>query len=108
MIAEDAPFKSQLPVNGTFNAATRLGRFMVAADVVRSNHHTTSHLGAETWLGILAVRAGSQLDPNQIIQYSGGIGLRLGKLGLDLGLATNSRNISRDRGVELGAGIALY
>ena len=90
------------------NVATRAGRVLLAADVVRGVNATTSHAGAETWLGRYALRGGAFLDPNQIVQFSLGTGVRFGRLGLDLALATNSRNLSRERGLELGAGLALY
>jgi hypothetical protein len=32
----------------------------------------------------------------------------MGRFGLDLALATNSRNLSHERGLELGAGLAFY
>ena len=46
-------------------------------------------------------------DANKMLQYAGGTGLRLGPLGVDLAVASHSRNISRERGLELGAGLAL-
>jgi hypothetical protein len=54
------------------------------------------------------VRAGTCLDANALLQYSVGTGLRFGNLGVDLAVGSNSRNLSRERGLELGAGLAFY
>lgn len=108
-IAEDKKVTSSVPTTAVANAAARLGRFLVAADVIRGVNSTTGHLGGETWLTpLLAVRAGALFDANEQVQYTGGAGLRLGPVGLDLAVATHSRNLTRERGLELGAGLALY
>lgn len=108
-IAEDKKVTSNVPTTAVANAAMRLGRFLVAADVVRGVNSTTGHLGGETWLNpVLALRAGAYLDNERELQVAGGAGLRLGPLGLDLALSSHSRNLTRERGLELGAGLALY
>jgi len=108
-VAEDEARTSTVPTTAVANAAMRLGRFLVAGDVVRGVNVTTGHLGAETWLSkALALRAGACLDANALLQYTAGAGLRLGKIGVDLAVASNSRNLSRERGLELGAGLAFY
>jgi hypothetical protein len=109
VIASDVPLTSHVPATATANAAAHVGRFLLAGDVVRGVHVTTGHLGAETWLGgSLALRAGAFVDGNSLVQYTAGTGLRLGVLGVDLAVASNSRNLSRERGLELGAGLAFY
>jgi hypothetical protein len=109
VIATDEPLTSTVPTTAVANAAMRIGRFLVAGDVVRGVNVTTGHLGAETWLGkALVVRAGACLDANESVQYSGGAGVRLGNIGVDLAVASNSRNLARERGLELGAGLAFY
>jgi hypothetical protein len=109
VVGTSVPLTSTVPTTVVANAAMRIGRFLVAGDVVRGIYLTTGHLGAETWLGrAFALRAGATLDANELIQYSVGTGLRLGNIGLDLAVASNSRNLSRERGLELGAGLALY
>ncbi|TFG89605.1 MAG: hypothetical protein E4H17_00325 [Gemmatimonadales bacterium] len=109
VVATDAPLTSTVPTTAVANAAMRIGRFLVAGDIVRGIHVTTGHLGAETWLGkALALRAGASVDANELIQYSGGAGLRLGNIGVDLAVASHSRNLSRERGLELGAGLTSY
>ena len=108
VIARGKPVRSRVPTTATVNAAARLGRFLVAADVVRGVNATTGHLGAETWVSKVALRAGAFVDANELLQFTAGSGLRFGRVGVDLALATNSRNLSRERGLELGAGLALY
>jgi hypothetical protein len=108
-IATDVPLRSTVPTTAVANAATRVGRFLVAGDVVRGVNVTIWHLGAETWLGkALALRAGAYVDANEMLQYSAGTGLRLGVIGVDLAVASHSRNLARERGLELGAGLAFY
>ena len=109
-VAENKPFTSEVPTTALLTASTRVAGILAAADVARSaNNITTWHLGAERWLGkSLALRAGMGLDANKLVQTSGGLGLRLGKLGIDVAVATNSRNVTRERATELGAGFAFY
>lgn len=100
---------SKVPTTVVANAAKRMGRFLVAGDIVQGIHVTTVHLGAETWLNkAIALRVGGCRDANALLQYSVGTGLRFGNLGVDLAVASNSRNLSRERGLELGAGLAFY
>ena len=108
-IAEDVRVSSTVPTTAVANAALRLGRLVVAADVVRGVNSTTGHVGGETWLSrALAVRAGACLDAGGELQGACGAGLRFGAVGLDLAVASHSRNLTRERGLELGAGLALY
>jgi hypothetical protein len=108
VIREDVPFTSELPLTGTANAALRLGNTTIAADVVRSMGDVTGHLGAEHWLGPMALRSGAGLDANRQLQAAGGVGFRLGRFGLDFAVASHSRSLTQERGVELGAGLSLY
>ena len=109
IVTPDVEVTSKVPTTVVANAATRVGRFLVAGDIVRGVHVTTVHLGAETWLNkTLAVRVGTGRDANALLQYSVGSGLRFGNFGVDLAIASNSRNLSRERGLELGAGLAFY
>jgi hypothetical protein len=109
VVASDVPLRSTVPTTAVANAATHLGRFLIAGDVVCHIRATTAHLGAETWLGkALAVRAGASVDENDLLQYAGGAGVRFGRIGVDLAVASHSRNLARERGLELGAGLAFY
>jgi len=108
-LREDVPFTSDVPTTVMVTASTRVAGLLVAGDVVRSaNDITSGHVGVEKWVGMIAVRAGAGVDENQMVQGSGGVGWRFGKFGLDVAVASNSRNISRERAVELGAGLAFY
>ena len=108
ILRDGVPYTSTVPTTFTVNVATRLGPFLVATDVVRGIVGTEEHLGAETWFNRLALRAGASLDADQRMQFGCGTGVRFGFLGLDLALASTSRNVSRERVLELGAGLALY
>jgi hypothetical protein len=106
-LAQDQSFTSRVPSTTTVNAAIQLGQWTVAGDVTRGVNVTQAHLGTEVWRGPLALRFGTMLDGNQMMQVSGGTGFRLGRIGVDLALASNSRNLTRDRALELGAGLSL-
>ena len=108
VLREQAPFTSRIPSVVTVNAATRLGRLLVAGDVVTGVNNTQGHLGAELWQGQVALRAGTCLDANRLVQGSCGTGLRFGRFGLDVALSSHSRNLSHQRVLELGAGLAFY
>lgn len=108
VIATDEEYTSRIPVTTTVNVAKRIGRTTIAADIVDGDLRTTMHAGAEFWFGMLALRTGLYRDQNQMMQFAGGGGYRFGKLGLDLAVSTNSRNIERERGAELSASLSLY
>jgi hypothetical protein len=107
-LGEGIPYTSTVPVTVTGTAATRVGAVALAADVVRGPFATTAHAGAELWLGHLALRAGAEYDANALVQGSGGLGLRLGRFGVDAAAASNSRNVARSRAVDLGVSLTLY
>lgn len=108
VIRDQAPFTSHIPTVVTASAAMHLGRTLVAADVVSGVNNTQGHLGAELWQGSVAWRAGASIDANQMLEGSCGTGLRFGTFGLDVALASHSRNLQRQRVLELGAGLAFY
>ena len=107
-LATGVAFTSEIPATYNVTVARRFGRSMIAADAERGVFDTTYHLGAERWMGPVALRAGGSLDGQQQVQYAGGVGLKFGRLGADAGVATHSRNLSHERGVELCVGLALY
>ena len=108
LIGTDEALTSTVPTTVTANVLTHLGAWTLAADAVREPLAWTAHVGAEQRFGTLAVRAGLALDENQLLQYAGGTGVKIGPVGLDLALATNSHNLSRVRVLELGAGLTLH
>ena len=108
VIAQGVDFTSELPATYMVTAQRRFGGLLVAADAQRGLFDTTVHLGAEQWVGPIALRAGGSLDGEQQVQYAGGVGFKVWRIGADAGVATNSRNLSHERGVELCVGLALY
>ena len=108
VLREGVPYTSRIPAVVTVNAALQLGRVLLAGDVVNGVNNTQGHLGAELWAGPWALRAGGAMDATHLLQAACGTGYRFGRLGLDVALATNSRNITRERGLEVGAGLSLY
>ena len=108
LLGADQAFTSTVPTTVTANLMARMGSLLLAADAVRTALAWTGHVGAEQNMGALAMRGGLSLDENQLIQYSGGTGVRFGPVGLDLAIGTNSNNLSRVRVLELGAGLTLY
>jgi uncharacterized protein DUF5723 len=107
-VASDQEYTSRIPVTTTVNVAKRIGRTTIAADLVDGEFRTAMHAGAEFWFGMFALRSGLSRDQNKMMQFAGGGGYRFGKIGVDLAIATNSRNISRERGAELSASLSLY
>jgi hypothetical protein len=108
VIARDVSYTSTLPTTVTVNASRSFGGTLVAADLVNGMLGTSYHVGAERWFGLFAIRSGFSVDTEHKLQFAGGGGVKLGKLGLDLGATSHSRNLSSERGIELGAGLALY
>ena len=108
VLRDQVPFTSRIPTVVTANAAIQLGRVLLASDVVSGVNNTQGHLGAEIWAGKVALRAGTSLDAAHLLQASCGSGFRFGRLGLDVALTTHSRNLTRERALELGAGLSFY
>jgi hypothetical protein len=109
VVGRDVARTATVPVTGAANVASRLGPVLLAGDVVLGVHATTWHAGAETWVAPwLALRGGGYIDPQAALQYTAGAGLRLGSIGVDLAVASHSRNLQRERGLELGAALAFY
>ncbi|MGE5175889.1 MAG: hypothetical protein ACM3JJ_05875 [Hyphomicrobiales bacterium] len=107
-LATGQDFTSRIPTTTTINVAKRMGETTLAADVVDGELHRQVHLGAETWRGRWAFRAGTYRDTGGHWQWTGGSGVRFGAIGLDLAVATNSRNIEAKRAAELSASLTLY
>ncbi len=103
-----AAYTARIPVTTTINAAKRFERTVVAVHLVDTEISTTLHLGTETWLGDFALRGGMYRDYNGIWQYTGGVGFRFGRSGIDLAIATHSRNIMLERGAELALSFSMY
>lgn len=105
---DDVPWTSHVPPVVTAHAAWLGVRHTLAADVVSGELGTTAHAGIERWWGALATRAGVRLDREQAVQWSGGLGVKLGRVGLDVSAATHARNLARDEQSELAVGLSWY
>ena len=106
--AVDEDFTSRIPATTTINVAKRMGPTTIAADVVDNELYTGVHLGAETWLGMVALRGGAYRDSNGRWQVAGGTGIRFGGIGLDLAIASHGRYVEESRATELSASLTLY
>lgn len=102
-------YKSRFPVTGSFNLTYRSGGLLLGGTLDHtSNKRWIPRVGAEAWAGPIPLRGGVYLDTYTQLQFTAGSGVRLGPLGVDLALATNSRGITTSRGLELAASLALY
>ncbi len=108
LLGRDVDHTSRIPAAITVNVAKRMGSMTLAADFVDTELRTRVHLGFERWLGMVALRAGAYRDSNGRWQATGGTGLRFGGIGLDLAVATHSRNVEEERAAELCASLTLY
>lgn len=108
-LAEGEDYTSELPATYLVTATTRVGNLLLAADAQQDAlEQVTGHVGAEFWIGNLALRGGGWRDPRGNLQVSTGVGLRLGGIGIDAALATNQSNLTRERAVDLGVGLSWY
>ena len=107
-IGRDVETKSRIPAAVTVNVAKRMGATNLAVDFVDTELRTMVHLGVEQWLGMVALRGGAYRDTNGRWQGTAGTGLKLGSVGLDLAVATHSRNVEEERAAELCASLTLY
>jgi len=107
-VARRQKYTTHFPTTGTLNIAYRTHTFTVAGTLDRTaNERWIPRAGAETWLGPTAVRGGVYLDSYKLLQFTAGTGLQLGSVGFDLALATHSRGLTTDRGLELAASVQL-
>jgi hypothetical protein len=105
---EDIKRDGQFPVTWYLTSAVRPGAWTVAGTLAKNVGSVTVHAGVERWLGRVALRGGTTLDNRQLLQFSVGSGLRFAGVGFDLGLATHSRTITEERGLEMGVSFVLY
>ncbi len=49
-----------------------------------------------------------RMDREQAVQWSGGLGLKLGRIGLDVAAATHARNLMREEQSEVAVGLGWY
>jgi len=100
---------TKLPVNYIANAALRMGTgTTVGGDIVNTGRGTVIHVGGEQRLGLLALRGGVSRDQRKKMQFGFGGGVRLGPLGLDVGLWTHSNSFADKRAITMATSISLY
>jgi len=105
----DVKYKTQFPVTGSLNLAYRLKHSTIAGTLDRTaNERWIPRAGYEVWVGPTPLRGGVYLDSYKLLQFTAGSGVKLGKIGLDVALATESRGLTTDRGVEMAASLAIY
>ena len=101
--------KTKLPITYVANAALRMGTgTTVGGDVVNSGRGTVIHVGVEQRTGPLALRAGVSRDQRKKMQFGLGGGVRLGPLGLDVGLFTHSNTFATRRAITMATAISIY
>jgi len=109
IIGNHVESKTKLPITYVANAALRMGTgTTVGGDVVNSGRGTVIHVGAEQRVGPWAVRGGVSRDQRKRMQFGVGAGLRLGPLGLDVGLFTHGNSLSSQRAVTMATAISIY
>lgn len=106
--ADGVRWTSHVPAVVTAHAAWMGDRHTLAADVVSDEIGTVAHAGLERWWGPFATRAGVRMDRERAVQWSGGLGVKLGRLGLDVAAATHTRNLMREEQSELAVGLGWY
>ncbi len=109
IIGNHVESKTKLPITYVANAALRMGTgTTVGGDVVNSGRGTVIHVGAEQRVGPWAIRGGVSRDQRKRMQFGVGAGLRLGPLGLDVGLFTHGNSLSSQRAVTMATAISIY
>ena len=106
-IAENFDYTSKVPAIIVFNAAKRWAGMTLAFDIEKGVTRTTFHAGFELPVRNVAARTGMWLDPNGKMQFSGGAGVHLWKIGMDLALFTSSSVLTGDRAVDLAVSFRL-
>jgi hypothetical protein len=105
---ENIRFDGSFPITWNASAAFRPGPWLLAASLVKTVGDPSLHLGAERRFGWWALRGGGFMDNRQLPQASAGAGVRLGVVGVDMGLATHSRTLTGERGVEMAISLVLF
>ncbi len=101
-------YKSSLPVTANLSVARRFSDITLASDLRYGPGGPSWHVGAERTLGPYALRGGTSVDSHGNQQFSGGGGVRLGKVGVDMAVYTVNSSLSEDRALMLGGSISLF
>ena len=109
LLVSDTTGRTKLPITYIANAALHMTTgTTVGGDVINSGRGTVIHVGVEQLTGPLALRAGVSRDQRKKMQFGVGAGLRLGPLGLDVGLFTHSNSLSTQRAITMATAISIY
>ena len=109
LLIADTTDKSKLPITYIANAALHMTTgTTVGGDVINSGRGTIIHVGVEQRTGPLALRAGVSRDQRKKMQFGVGAGVRLGPLGLDVGVFTHSNSLSTERAITMATAISIY
>ncbi len=101
--------RTKLPITYVANSAIRMGTgTTVGGDVVNSGRGTVIHVGVEQRTGPFAIRGGVSRDQRKKMQFGFGGGIRLGSLGVDVGLWTHSPTLSEQRAITMATSISIY
>ena len=100
--------KTKLPVLYIANLAYTTGSTTVGLNLINGGNGTKLRVGAEQRFGPFIVRGGVGRDERKRLQFGGGGGIRLGPMGLDIGIATHSNSLSDERGVTLATSFSIY
>jgi hypothetical protein len=109
LLVADTTGRTTLPITYIANAALHMTTgTTVGGDVINSGRGTVIHVGVEQRTGPLALRAGVSRDQRKKLQFGVGAGVRLGPLGLDVGLFTHSNSLSTERAITMATAISIY
>ena len=106
-VAENFDYTSSVPAIVVFNVAKRWAGMTLAFDVEKGVTRTTFHAGFEMPVRDVAARTGMWLDANGKLQFAGGAGFSLWKVGMDVALFTSSSVLTGERAVDLAVSFRL-
>jgi len=107
-VANHVETKTKLPVSYVANLAYTVGKTTLGADVLNTGRGSVVHIGGEQRIGLFAVRGGVARDQRKRLEFGFGGGVRLGGLGLDVGLWTHSNSLSNERGITMATSLSIY
>ena len=108
-VSRHESYKSRFPTTGSFNMVYRTKTMTFGGTLdLTANQLWVPRVGMETWLGPTPLRGGLYMGAYSRLQVTAGSGIKIGKMGLDLALATHSRGLTDKRGLELAASLAIY
>ena len=108
-VANHVQATTKLPITFAGNILYHMpSGLTLGGEIVNYGRGATVHVGGEQHFGPLIVRAGVARDQRKLLQYGGGLGLRLGFISFDAGVATTSNSLSSTRGAILATSVTIY